>query len=447
MKTRKGWLIQRGKTYHAAWKVNGRLFTKSTRQTVHKEAVKELARIMRPFLVEDTVATLQNIKASIEAGQEQLTVLDEERNPPLTLDRAWKVFDASPSRPDSGERTLAGYKAEFERFRRWMVKEHPGADKEQPDCIALREIGANVAGEYAQDLTADKVSASTFNQHIKLLSLVWRVCAAEIKGAGVNPWNGIARKRLNPLANRKRALTPAQYESLLAAAESDPEMKDLITVLAWTGLRLVDAVKLRWGAVDFARHVVCLAPQKTARRTGKTVAIPMFPELKTVLDRRQDGKVLNPSRMVFPDVAADYDRDGGSALAKRLGGLFEKAGMETSEARAGQARAVVCYGAHSLRHHFVTAASAAGMPAAMIKSITGHATDTMLEHYQHIGTDLAAEFGKRIGAGDTKALPAAGSPRLMDAGAIRERLQAMTTKTWKQIRDEWVKELESEKSV
>jgi integrase len=436
MKTRKGWLIVRGRTYHAAWKINGKLFTKSTGQTDHKDAVKELARIMQPFLVEDTVTTLQNIKATIEAGKDQLAILDEERNPPLSLDRAWKAFDASPSRPDSGERTLAGYKAEFERFKRWMTKEHPGADKDCPDRITMRDIGADVAGEYAQDLTAAKVSASTFNQHVKLLSLVWRKLAPEIKGGGVNPWSEISRRRLNPLANRKRALTPAQFDELLAQAVSDPEAHDLFVMLAWTGLRLVDAVKMTWGMVDFSRRVITLAPQKTMRRTGKTVSIPMFPAVKDVLDRRQEGKALNPARYVFPELVAEYDRDSGSTLSKRITAIFEKAGMPTSEARAGQARAVVCYGAHSLRHHFVSAASSVGMPSAMIKSITGHATDSMLEHYQHIGTDLAAEFGKRLGEGGTKALPPAQSPRLIDAGMVSERLQAMTAKTWKTIRDE-----------
>ena len=39
------------------------------------------------------------------------------------------------------------------------------------------------------------------------------------------------------------------------------------------------------------------------------------------------------------------------------------------------------------------------MPAAMIKSITGHATDSMLEHYQQIGMDMAGEIAARIANG------------------------------------------------
>jgi integrase len=440
VKRRKGYLIKRGGTFYATWTVSGKKFCKTTGCTSERDAKKELSRLMEPFLIEDEITTLESVNHRILKDRGELIAIEESKNPPLTLDQAWIVFDRSPLRPDSGDRTLSQYKAEYERFKRWIVREHPGADKEQPDRIVMREIGPDKATAYAQDLTIAKVSASTFNQHINLLSMLWRVLASVIKGAGANPWTGIATKRLNPLANRKRALTPAQFESLLAKAESDPEVHDLFVVLAWTGLRLVDAVKLTWGAVDFARHVIVLAPQKTSRRTGKTVSIPMFPAVKEVLDRRQVGKVINPVRHVFQELVAEYARDGGATLSKRITAIFEEAGMPTSEKRAGQARAVVCYGAHSLRHHFVSAATLAGMPGAMIKSITGHATDSMLEHYQHIGTDLAAEFGKRLGAGDTKALPPA-DPLEQFKTKMRGIVEGLNGKTWKAIRDELLKEL------
>lgn len=437
MKTRKGWLIKRGKkgTFYAVWEIGGRRFMKSTGQTNAKNANTELARIMQPFLVEDDIRTLETVKARIESGKAELVGFEESKTPPLTLDHAWSAFDKSPGRPDSGERTLSQYKSEFVRFTNWMIKTHPGNDKDNPSAVPMRTITEPVAMEYAQHLSAAKVSASTFNQHVKLLAMVWRVLTREIKGAGANPWIGIARRRINPLANRKRALTPAQFELLLEKAESDPDVKDLFTVLAWTGLRLVDAVKLTWGAVDFKQHVIVLAPQKTQRRTGKTVSIPMFPAVKEVLDRRQEGKTLNSGRKVFPELVTEYDRDEGATLSKRIAALFDKAGMPTSEKRAGKARAVVCYGAHSLRHHFVSAASMAGLPGPMIKAITGHASDSMLEHYQHIGTDLAAEFGKRLGAGGIKALLPT-DPLAKFKEELRPIVNGLDEKTWKDIKEQ-----------
>jgi hypothetical protein len=92
------------------------------------------------------------------------------------------------------------------------------------------------------------------------------------------------------------------------------------------------------------------------------------------------------------------------------------------------------YGAHSLRHFFVSAASAAGLPAPVIKSITGHATDTMMEHYQHISADLVGEITKRITGTTAKALPAP----VNDADAIRAKVkelaEKLTTKNVKMTR-------------
>ena len=222
-------------------------------------------------------------------------------------------------------------------------------------------------------------------------------------------------------------MTPAQFDALLSATEGDRDLHDLLLLLAWTGLRLVDGVKLKWGAVDFRQGVITLAPQKTARRTGKEVHIPLFPPVRAMLDARQAGKVLAPARPVFPALVDEYDRDN-SALSKRLATAFAAAGMDTTEARADRARPVTIYGAHSLRHFFVTAASAAGMPAAMIKSITGHATDAMLEHSQQLGVSMAGEIAAKIANGKPPGPP----PKVLEmqsAGqvspAIKKALKAI----------------------
>lgn len=151
------------------------------------------------------------------------------------------------------------------------------------------------------------------------------------------------------------------------------------------------------------------------------------------------GEATGSGRLVFPDLADLYDRDRGAALSKRIATAFEKAGMQTSEERDGRARGVTVYGAHSLRHFFVTQATSAGMPAAMIKSITGHATDSMLEHYQQIGVELAGEVAARIGNGKPLALPAVAGqaealpdmPPAVKAAALRilEALDAGDTAT------------------
>ena len=397
MKRTTGTLEKRGKVYYAVWTHKGTRHVVSTGHRDKAKALDFLAEKVAPFRAQNEVATMQAIQGRIEGLTAEAARLADAANPPLTIGDTWRAFLQSPSRPDSGPRTLQEYEGRWNRFEEW-------AGEQTPRLRFLRDVQREHAAAYAADLAAAKVSASTFNQHRNLMRLVWRCLGEEARCTG-NPWDGIAPKKLNALATRKRALTPAQFEALLSATEGDPDLRDLLTLLAWTGLRLVDGVKLKWGAVDFARGVLTLAPQKTARRTGKVVHIPMFPAVRALLDARQSGSVLSPGRFVFPDLAALYDRDRGAALSKRIAAAFEKAGMETSEERDGRDRKAVVYGAHSLRHFFVTVATSAGMPAAMIKSITGHATDAMLEHYQQIGVELAGEVAARIGNGKLPVLP------------------------------------------
>jgi integrase len=265
---------------------------------------------------------------------------------------------------------------------------------------------------------------------------LWNTLAAEIKGNGLNPWTGIARRKLQSLATRKRPLTPEQFTAIMAAASSDPDLKDLLTVLAWSGQRLVDALKLRWEAVSFPRKVLTLYPQKTVRRTGKAVYVPILPALLEVLNRRHAAMPhTTAAAYVFPVLMDDFERDPPS-ISKRIQAVFIKAGIKTTEERTGLKREVVLYGAHSFRHLFVTTAAAEGLPAAMIKAITGHTSDAMSEHYQQFDAKIASEFAKRLTGKAPAALPAGREPM---PPWVREGLATMTPENWQTVRDELMK--------
>ena len=389
MKRVSGNLRQRGKkgTYYLRYVIDGKAFDVCTGLTNKKDAQAFAKDHLAAFNLTKRGEHLQAVAAQLADNETKIALEDEKKNPPPPVPAVWNRFLANPTRPDSGASTLKQYRSEWNRFVKWLGDNHPA-------ITDLRLVKADMAGDYAKKLVEDKVSASTFNQHRNLLRMVWRVMADECR-LTTNPWDKINPRKLHALDTRKRALTPAQFESLLAVAESSPDLKDLFTLLAWTGLRLADAVLMQWGAVDFSQRVISIVPQKTARRQGKQVHIPLFPAALEVLNQRQAGKVLNPRGYVFPALVRQYNQDA-SALSKNITDIFEKAGIVTTEARAERGRAVVVYGAHSLRHFFVTQATSAGMPAAMIKSITGHATDEMLEHYQQIGVDLAADMAARV---------------------------------------------------
>jgi len=398
MKKTTGGLVLRGKVYHARWKIGKQSFMQTTGHTDKKKALVKMREIVAPFAGVGEVEALERVAARLEGRKAEVEQFELEANPPPKIGTvedgifrspAWMAFCASTKRPDSGDSTMRQYESEFKRFVAWLLKRRPHVE-------FLHEVTERDAEDYARHLIDSKVSASTFNQHRNLLVLLWRVLEDRAR-LTANPWKKIGRRKLTPLANRKQALTPAQFDALLAATAGDRDLHDLFITLAWTGQRLVDGVMLKWGAVDFGRGVITLAPQKTARRQGKVLHIPMFPAVRDVLNRREGGQPVNTGDLVFPLLAEEYTRDA-SGLVKRIGAVFERAGMKTTEAREDRRRGVTLYGAHSLRHLAVTAFTSAGLPSAMVKAITGHSTDAMLEHYQHIGADMASEIAARMTA-------------------------------------------------
>lgn len=455
MKSRTGYMFRKkgkdGKerpTWYVRIMVDGVPVVRSTETANLKKAERKRNEILAPYALGGRAEVLKSVVHRLEDTEVEEARLKAAANPPPEIAAVWDRYIASKKRPDSGESTLQQYKAEWCRFAKWIASAHPGVER-------IDQVTSNIAEEYAADMQAAKMAPSTFNQHLRLLRLVWRILVSS--DPEKNPWLEITPKKWNKRANRKHNLTPGQFEALLAAAEKDPELRDLFLLLGWTGLRLADGVLLKFAAIDFTTGVITVIPKKTARRNGEEVFIPIFPAVLEVLNRRQKGLVLDTRAFVFPALAKEYKNDR-TMLTKRITQVFTDAGFQTNEARQGRQRKAVIFGAHSLRHHFVTAATEVGFSAKMIRTITGHATDEMLGHYQQIGKELAAELAVRIGS-TPKLLPTPG-PKSAGNGAnigafseksgdarlepipawakirIRKLAEILSAKTWQTIKTE-----------
>jgi len=388
VKTRSGHLFKRNGTWYVQWRIDGKLFMRSTRTKNRKEAEKERARILAPFMAKDEAETLRNISARIVGREAEILAFEESKTPPLKIDHAQAAYRDSKLRPDSGDVTLSRYHSQFGRFRHWMSGEYP-------DKSAMREIDEDLAQHYVRDLENAGLSPSTFNQHVQTLRRFWKVLQREIRGDGANPWKEIATKTLDRTARRKRPLSLDRLADVLAVAKNPPEgftvpgckagdvsdvlsdAHDLIVSLVCTGQRLGDVCQLEHSAVDLKSGVIELVPAKTRRRKGEPVLVPILPPMREVLAGRQKR-----TRYVFPMLAEIYQKDAGITVSKTLQALLSAAGLPVSRPNDREgARAVVQYGAHSLRHSFVTIARAAGMPDAMVQKITGHGSTRMVDHY------------------------------------------------------------------
>jgi len=423
MKKTRGGLMKRGKYYHAVWMADGKRFTRSTGESTKRAAEAVLAELVAPFQARDEVETLQGLAARIKTRQAAIDAHEESENPPLLLSHGWLRFMAAANRPDSGERTLHGYECQWRAFVTWMKEANPAA-------VAFPDVTANHAEEYAAHLVASGLSANSFNKHVNLLKLVFRVLSKPARLA-FNPWDAIGRKRA--ISNSRRELTVQELKAVYEAATG--EIRLLFAIGIYTGLRLGDAATLRWAETDLHRRLIRRIPNKTNRRNSKPVEVPIRPNLLLMLDE------VPPERRgeyVLPETAQLYSIESGSRLTKRIQEHFTACGIRTTKPGTGgdAGRAVVEVGFHSLRHTFVSLCRAADVPLSVVESIVGHSNPAMTRHYTHTG-ELAAAAAvaalPEVLGDDVKALPP-------PADTLRERVRAiaegMSLKTWKTARAE-----------
>jgi integrase len=374
-------------TYYARWQSEGKVFIRSCQTTSRRDAEKLLSEFTAPFRLGSEAKTLETVAARLGGVQDQIAKIDD-AIPSTAIKHGWQTYLNQVNRPDTGESTLKMYELQYEAFARWTKEHHPGVTE-------LRQVTQAHADEYAGHLQK-KLSASTFNRHRNLLALVWRVLKKQAR-LTINPWSEITRKRHT--VQSRRELTVEELQRVIEA--SSGQMRLLLALGIYCGLRLGDAALLDWGNVDMMKGIISVVPAKTARRSGKRVTLPihrtLFDMLAAVPSSKRRGYVM-------PDIAARYQSFDG-ALAKDILKLFSSVNIKTGAKRMTAAeiaegvavkkikgktkRALPECGFHSLRHTFVSLCAAGGVPQSVVQSLVGHGSPAMTQHYTHVSNETA----------------------------------------------------------
>ena len=200
------------------------------------------------------------------------------------------------------------------------------------------------------------LSAGTVNQLYSGLRRAYNLAVREGLLAHNPCWK---LKLLRDIRDPRPVITPAQMTRLLRLL---PEQGRIPVLLAYlTGMRKGEIVSLTWDQVDLEKEMIILPASKTKTRRHRIIPIP--------------APVLCWLREQVPGQAGELvflSPRGGPLL--NLAKWFKKAVAELGL----QARF------HDLRHSFVTLARQAGVERSVIKTVTGHATDQMFEHYNHV---------------------------------------------------------------
>jgi integrase len=428
-KHRTGYLFKRNGNFYIQWRVNGKLFSKALRGdqgntiSTKREAEEAQTKFMATFSVADEAEALESIVAKLDGRKAELARLQDEQNPPLAIAGAWRDYLAAPNRPDSGESTLRQYEFQYAAFARWMQEKYP-------HIVTLREVTQQIAEEYAASMNHGKFTPSTYNKHLNLLTLVFRVLKNKARLAG-NPWEDIQRKRIT--AQGRRELTIDELRNVCQLAKG--ELRALLGLGVYSGLRLGDCATLRWGEVDLARNIIRRIPNKTARRNPKPVIVPIHP---TLLEMLSSPAPEQRAEYVLPEMAALYLRrsDMVTDMVQRH---FAACGIKSHKPGTGTdgKRAVVEVGFHSLRHTFVSLCRESNAPLAVVESIFGHSSPAMTRHYTHVGELAAGQAVAMLPSvmGDNAAPVLETKPEGILSKAW-EMVQNMTAKNWREKRAE-----------
>jgi len=403
--------------------IEGRLIRQSLETTGHKEAEEKQKEIMRPFIAADRVDAHAIMEKRLRDAIVERDKEEEIAHPPLSVDDAWDAFVKSPNRPDSGPVTLETYALQWGSFARWLAKEHL-------DMRCLRDVTKETAEEYAMYLTSRGITPNTFNKHVRVCSLVFRILKDKAKILE-NPFSDIQRKRL--ITQHHRELSTEELINICRSATG--ELRSMLAMGLYLGARLGDAVMMDWGCVDLIKRLIRYTPRKTVRRSGRILTVPLHPVLLNIFN---ETPAANRKGYIHPHMADLYKRRGPSAVTNIIQVHFKKCGIVTNRKGIGVHKAVSA-SFHSLRHSAVSLLREAGAPLSVTMAIVGHSTMAIHDTYSHAGEaalkQAVAALPSVIGKPTRPALPAA-TERMIEAGKVQTLAKKLTAKTWRKVKKE-----------
>ena len=165
------------------------------------------------------------------------------------------------------------------------------------------------------------------------------------------------------------------------------------------GMRMGDAVNMRWKQIDLDNRTVSYTPSKTRHSSGARVEVPIVDErLQTALKEAKSR--TGGEGLVTPGLAAWHKRNA-SQVSRTFLKLFSCAlGLKTEECGEGRERAASLHGFHALRHTFVSFCVNADISLEICASIVGHSTIQTTQIYSHVNEQakrkaLGRVFGSR----------------------------------------------------
>lgn len=200
------------------------------------------------------------------------------------------------------------------------------------------------------------------------------------------------------IAEERQPFTGGEIECLLETAGGS-DWETVVMLGAFAGLRLGDAVNLRWEHVNLTDGKICFVPEKTSRK-GRVLELPIAKRLLSYLEKLAGHERMQNTAWLCPTLAKQ-DVGGRAGLSAQFIRLMARAGLDgvIVTAKDGRSRKFARKSAHSLRHTFVSALANAGVAEDVRASLAGHADPKETKRYSHLALEsrrkaLDGAFGR-----------------------------------------------------
>ena len=283
--------------------------------------------------------------------------------------------------------TETAYVGWIRRFIYFHGKQHP------------LKLGEPEISQYLTYLAVRKhVSASTQNQALAALLFLYR----EVLGREV-AW-------LDDLVRAKRpkrlpaVLTQAEVISLLGFMKGTPKL--VASLLYGSGLRLLEALRLRIKDVDLERREIRVRDAKGGRERVTMIPTSLLEPLRAHLARVRERRTHElaqgmggvevpdsigrkypnspreiPWQWVFPAARDYYDRETGEPRRHHLHPTVVQRELRQAVLALKLTKRATC---HTLRHSFATHLLEAGYDIRTIQELLGHRSVTTTMIYTHV---------------------------------------------------------------
>jgi|GEM_PF-2046040 len=335
--------------------------------TTEKEAKKARDQFMAPLLTSNEAERRAQVSAALRTAQEEAVAAAESARPRLPIAEAWDRHPYNRTRRGGAERdlvptTVVDNLKMWRRFAEWA---------KAAGLTNMEDVTQEHAEAFREALIGEGLSGRRVTQCILTVRAVF-----DLAGMKANPFLGV-RGRASASVSR-RELTPEELTRVCQAAQG--ELRYLLAIGIYTGLRLGDAACLPWEAVSADLGTIRLTPSKTKHR-GQELVIPVHPELRMIL-----GELPRGTGPIMPGLASAYRlrRDSVSYLVSRL---FRQVGICTVQDAPGRVRRASVAGYHALRHSFVSDLARAGVPEHVVRGFVGHQSALVHAVYQHANSE------------------------------------------------------------